>query len=140
MVCALSAQIINLLICPSCSVRSEYKQIVEKLRQKRRNYLHHHTSEKIRNRLYLSQSFTLHTRSKSLPWEQLGIPLKHFSSFLLPCILVTVIVTHHITSRYHCVAGCDCLDISLFIFNTLLSVYSSPLAEKKKLIYQNNGM
>lgn len=131
MVCALSVQIINLLICSSCSVRSEYKQIVHKLRQKTRNNLHRHTSEKIRNRLYLSQSFILQTRSKSLPWEQLGISLKHFSSFLLSCILVTVIVTHHITSRYCCVAGCDCLATSLFISNTLFSVYSSLLVEKK---------
>lgn len=42
---------------------------------------------------------------------------------------VTVIVAHHITSRCCCVAGCDCLSISLFISTTLLS---PPLGEKKK--------
>lgn len=96
-------------------------------------------SEKIRNNL--SQSFILETLSKSLPGEQLGIPLKHFLSFLLPCILVTVIVAHHVTSRCCCVAGCDCLSISLLI-STPYSHH--PLLKKKKkkqkLIYQNNSM
>lgn len=79
-------------------------------------------SEKIRNRQHLSQPFTWETWSKSLLWEQLGIPLKRFLSFLLPCILVSVIVAHHITSRCCCVAGCDCLPS--------LPPYS-PLAAKK---------
>lgn len=88
---------------------------------------------------YLSQSFILKTWSKSLPWEHLGMSWKHFLSFLLPCILVTIRVAHHITSRCCCLAGCDCLAMSLFISTTLFSVCSSPLVENK-LIYQNNGV
>lgn len=96
-------------------------------------------SEKIRNRQHLSQPFTWETWSKSLLWEQLGIPLKCFLSFLLPCILVSVIVAHHINSRCCCVAGCDCLP---YLFSSLLPYSLSthhPLLQKK-LTYQNNGV